>query len=293
MNKTLANLINNGALPKDVSTVVDLVRIPNTNFLIGGLNMVYGLSGSGKSWQVASAFTEDCDSFYLDTDGTNGKAFASHCEAHDVGYIKEDTIRKVAGSSFIARCETLIELIAKAADPDKHTVIVLDSLTSIGEGTRINNAEDISPKLYSLNNLAAKLGICLVLIDHATRTDFGFKLEGNEEGKKRATVTTNRYEPSAPNKPEEGGVLTCERARGNADGLKVGVTQAFGTVHTLNDAIAFIQKKGNSSITQTEFSRLTKHSRDLWVREFRGELFDITSTNNKTTLTLKQTEKDK
>jgi len=56
---------------------------------------------------------------------------------------------------------------------------------------------------------------------------------------------------------------------------------------TLKDASLWIRKKfpklTTSTITASEFTKATKHSKDLWVRRFKDELFD-TEVQGRTTL---------
>ncbi len=273
----------NSVLPNGYDEVEDLTRIGNTPFLYNGLNMLYGIEGSGKSWQTASSLKEIDDVVYIDTDGSNGKMFVNHCRANGVAYIKNDTVEKMDGKTIVIKIKTLIDLILSKREEGTKPIFVLDSLTSIMEGAEINNAEKIAPVLYSFNNYANTNGITIIIIDHSTRNsdhEDGFKLEGNEGGKKRTTVTTSKYLPINPLRPEKGGVFKCERARGNTGGLRVGDTIEVMSI-TADDAIEWFKSEDNSSrnkfltdeFTRTQFTKITEHHRDRWIRQFRDDIF--------------------
>ncbi len=271
-------------LPGGYNEVEDLERIGTTPFIHNGLNLVYGIEGSGKSWQVASSLKGIDDVVYIDTDGSNGKAFVNHCQAHNVHYIKNAVVESMTGKSIADKVNHLIAIITeKAKKEGSNPVFILDSLTSIMEGAEINNAEKIAPVLYKINNYANTNGICIIIIDHATKNNDhqdGFKLEGNAGGKKRTTVATHKYIPINPLRPEKGGIFKCEKARGNTGGLKVGDTIEVMSI-TANDAIDWFKSEDNPNrnkfltdeFTKSEFTKITNHHRDRWIRQFRDDIF--------------------
>ena len=58
MNTATQTLIAKlNGLVTDVNTVIDLTPVNGTHLLYGGLNLVYGVDGSGKSWQTAQLIT--------------------------------------------------------------------------------------------------------------------------------------------------------------------------------------------------------------------------------------------
>jgi len=267
---------------QDSSEVTDLEAVSGTNFLFGGLNLIYGVDGSGKSWQVSAAIKDsEANNFYIDTDGSNGKLFVDHCLRNNVHYISADTVDEQEEKAIIEKVKKVITLISITMTERKN-VIVIDSLTSIAEGLGINNAEDISTPLYSLNTLAAKHGVALILIDHATERPTlpdGFKLEGNAGAKRRTTVTVNKYLPIEKKNVAKGGIFTCERVRGNSSGIVMGHPHIVAAI-TIEDAVAFMLKKCpaivTTGITKTEATVTTKHPRDIWVRDFFKDIFNDT-----------------
>ena len=189
------------------------------------------------------------------------------------------------------------------ADSGKSTkpIFILDSFSSMTDGVNINNSEDIAPVLYSFNRVAEEHNICLILIDHATRNidrKDGFKLEGNEGGKKRTTVTVNKYLPYDSKKPELGGLFLCERARGNLSGLKIGNKRDVPSIN-ISNALDWLKKRYPDSlkdkISQTEFTTKTKNVNDKWVRDFQDKLFNQSlegvGIKEKTMLSLKKEHK--
>jgi hypothetical protein len=282
-------------LPDGYNNVSDLKIVEGTNFLYGGLNLVYGVDGTGKSWQIAKCFTSEA--VYIDTDGSNGSAFKEHCEQHQVHYINNDTVEtmEISGTqnpTIIMKVLGLIELIK--TNNTEQSIFIVDSLSSINEGGNINNSEDISPIMYTMNNFAEKFNIAIILIDHATEgKDYqdGFKLEGNAGAKRRSTVTVNRYLPHSKPYPELGGTFVCERARGNQDGLSKGSTVVIHSV-TIKDAKEWIICKfpellKGKTITSSDFTKATKHNKDLWIREYRDSIFELSVDKRTTYLTLK------
>jgi len=287
------NDILSGILPTGYDEVIDLERIGETNFLYGGLNLLYGLEGSGKSWQTVIALKDIQDVVYLDCDGSNGKLFVDHCTENNLHYVKQSVVEQVKAKDMVHKVLSLILQILNANrknQVDFRPVFIIDSLTSIGEGQEINNAEKIGPLMYLLNNHSANNNYGMILIDHATELRdrgmvLGFKLEGNQGAKKRASVTTNRYVASNTNEPQNGGVFICERARGNADELTKGTEHKLNTA---NKAIAlkWINDKkpewlNGDVITKTTVSRATKNTKDKWVRDFIDVIFKTTTEEGK------------
>ena len=300
------NDILSGILPAGYDEVTDLDRIGQTNFLYGGLNLLYGLDGTGKSWQTPVALKDVEDVIYLDCDGSNGSLFVKHCKDNNVHYVKQEIIESLPDKDGNAVNNTLLQQVFRVINKivsinrkdnkEFRPVFIVDSLTSIGEGQEINNAEKIAPLLYELNNDASSKNYGLILIDHATEIKEngytkGFKLEGNAGGKRRTTVTVNRYEPLYSAEPALGGTFTCERARGNADGLSIGNQHSVGE-NTLQKAYTWIKNtKINwiaNAITQSEFTAATKHSKDNWIRKYKDELFISYKADRTTMLKLKE-----
>lgn len=283
-------LKNLKGLPTGYNKVSDLKLVEGTNFLYGGLNLVYGIDGSGKSWQLAMSFASEA--VYIDTDGSNGSAFLDHCTTNEVHYINSDTVETFKGTTTISRILELIEAIVN--ENPEQLIFIIDSLSSINEGGNINNSEDISPIMYVMNNFAEKHGISLILVDHATENkEFpdGFKLEGNSGSKRRTTVTVNRYVSHNKAYPSLGGSFICERARGNKDGLSKG---SVITIHpaSLSDSRTWVTNRfpkllTGESITATDLTKVTKNKKDLWIRRYKAELFTESIANRTTHLKLK------
>ncbi len=287
--------------PTGYGKVTDLERVGNTNFLYGGLNLVYGLEGSGKSWQIVASDFGSNEVLYLDTDGANGSMFVEHCENHNVHYVDSNTIMNL-NKAFIdnyneqrdknykhdklTTFQKVFMLLVSLVDRYKAVhgesvkpIFIIDSFSSMSEGAKINNSEDISYLLYQFSRVAEELNICLILIDHATRNserDHKFKLEGNEGGKKRTTVTVNKYLQNDPNKPELGGSFLCERARGNLSGLKIGDLAKVSSVNVSN-ALDWLKDRFpealEGEISKSDFTKKTKNEKDRWVKDFIDELF--------------------
>jgi len=296
-------------LPEGYNQVKDLIGIGETNFLCGGLNIFYGMDGSGKSWQIVKAL--GCENnnvrntVYLDTDGSNGLKFVKHCNKYGIEYISSDAIHNYPdGEDIFFKVLFLIRAITtsyKSQNKPYPPVFVIDSLSSIGEGREINNSEKISPLLYEINGIAEKHNICIILIDHATELWHkgelvGFKLEGNASAKRRTTVTVNRYEPIDETQPHLGGTIICERARGNNCGLSVGDVQEVLNEQKNSSLEWIIEKRPDwlikKEITKTEFSRATKHKKDLWVRKYASQIFDEVKKGKTTYFILKENYKN-
>ncbi len=300
-------------IPKDYDKVSDLKKVGDTNFLYGGLNLVYGLDGSGKSWQVVRNDFQNEDVFYIDTDGSNGSLFVKHCKDNGVNYIKHDVFDHIAKylneehntkSGEYSFVTLIMELIRKIITVNRNKyadfkpVFIVDSMTSVLEGLNINNAQDISPPLYGFNRYADKDNYCLIIIDHATRIrdavgEDDFKLEGNSGAKKRTTVTINKYVAHNYSKPELGGSFICQRARGNDGGLSLGKKIHINN-STLASAVAWFNSTDsrkhaiNNKISATEFGDLTKHDNSRWIKDYRYQIFDESIVGKKTVLEMKE-----
>jgi len=230
--KILVNVFGDG-----FDEVEPLEQVGKTPFFYGSLGIAYGVEGSGKSWQLAKLLgTKTEDSVlvvYLDTDGANGKKFSEHCKNNKTSYVDFNKLKGIPLSngkmlsqssmrkkSRLKLVELFISAIARRLKKTKKKlVVVVDSLSSIGEGQAINQAQDISPVLYKLDLLGQDTGASIIVIDHTTvkLDDNGdmtsFKLEGNAGAKRRTTTSTVRYEPKHTDSPQDGGVFTVERSR--------------------------------------------------------------------------------
>jgi len=288
-------------LPKAYATreIIETKLVPNTPFQYGAVNIVYGLSSTGKSWQLAALLGKaNVECAYIDVDGNNGKDLDDHCAKFDIPrydledpilseYIKKDL--KCTSKSLLDIAATLMTHLA--TNPATEIVFVLDSLTALGEGQEINNAEKIAPLIYKIGALAKKLNCSIILVDHATPIRdphtgqaLTFKLEGNAEGKKRAVNCLCRYEALNINKPEMGGTFVVEKARGN-HGIKIGAKYVISNSVSVTDAKGWFKPGKYKDMTKTEFSRLTKHH--TWVREFQDKLFNIELVGKVTHLKVK------
>jgi predicted ATP-dependent serine protease len=70
---TIQDILNSD-YPETQTELSDLYRIGDTTFLYNTLNIIYGLEGSGKSWQVSKALGQaekDAEVLYIDADGSN------------------------------------------------------------------------------------------------------------------------------------------------------------------------------------------------------------------------------
>ena len=280
---------------EDHDVVKPLERVTGTTFIYGGLNLVYGVEGAGKSHQLVKLLSKVAKTnyvIYFDTDGANGKNFVNHCRSNNVHYMKQETIipyLKDETSTLLDASLRAIETLIKrkrGKNPDSKIVIVLDSFMSMAGGQEINNAEKVAPILYKLNHHAEKLDYCLIVVDHATKTFskdgkvHGFKLEGNEQGKLRTTVTASKYTPFSYSNPQKGGTFELVRTRGDRDGSETlievkGVETNTQPVNKKDRLVEWLKSKKpkwlEEGMTQRELTRATQTSK--WVKESIGELF--------------------
>lgn len=221
-------LIN--SLGEDYDRVKNLDRVTDTNFIYGGLNLVYGLTGVGKSYQLVTALSKaslSVPTAYFETDIGSCVRFTDHCASNDVMYVSRVALLKYREGNY--KTSTLLDatlnLIAttiedlRAYDRDCRPIFVFDSISSMCEGQDINNYENTYTLFHKLNKHASTLNYCLIIIDNAVRLynangeEHGFKLEGKAELKKQATITTSRYTPISYRKPEKGGYFTLEKTK--------------------------------------------------------------------------------
>ncbi len=285
------------------STTQELYRVKDAPFFYGALNIVYGIDGQGKSWQTAKLIGgagSDVLKIYLDADGSNGRKFVKWCNQNDVEYVGMD--HNLLGDkewdkySMLQKVSETIKHICKNEVSNKKQVIfVLDSLTAMGEGQEINNAEKIAPLLYSINKLCKEFGCAIILIDHATiirdKGQFvSFKLEGSEGGKRRATASVCRFEAMDYMNPQKGGTFTVDRSR-DVECFKVGSTFTVLNEVDIKEAVKWVKEKFQedafSDIKKSEFTKKSQHDRDKWVRKFIDDLFIITIVGRTTTYKMK------
>ncbi len=278
------NRLLDGIMPDGYRTIIPLKRVGLTPFMFGSLGLIYGMDGSGKSYQTAKLLKEagkNVVKVFIDADGSTGKTFADWCDTNGVELIIMSHL-KMDVDGFDKMCmlkkvRSTIEFISDRIK-DKKIIFVLDSLTAIGEGQKINNAEDISPLFYKINDTAKHTGNAIVLIDHATPirdttgAEVNFRLEGNATAKRRPTSSVVRYEPAKRDEPKLGGTFTVERSR--SDEINIKDTFVIENGLDLNMAIEWVKAHLSEKFTQGQFSKATQNTKDKWVRQFKDEMFD-------------------
>lgn len=285
-------------LCKGFDDLKNLENISNTPFFYGGLNIVYGKAGSGKSWQLAKLISKTNDEaiiVYLDSDGSNGGKFVNHCKSNNIIYasIGKELIKDIEWNSLSNLKKVIVAMNKIHSRINCRIIFIIDSLSSILEGADINNSQNISPILYKLNNKAEELDCSIVIVDHSTnKTDLrdgkivDFKIEGNESAKLRATCSVCKYIPFDYNSPDIGGKFIVERSR---DQDLVKKSSEYNVENIDPNLIAyewFKEKIGFDEITKSTLTSKTKNKKDLWLRDYIKKMFTSSQDGNKTTMKL-------
>ncbi|RLF63557.1 MAG: hypothetical protein DRN30_06410 [Thermoplasmata archaeon] len=277
-------------------SIVDLVQIGETPFLYNGLNIFYGRESSGKSWQSPVALRDvQVEKVYIDADGSNGSKFKQHCIDNGFSYIPMSKVLDNLPANISIKeavVAVITDLTVAMSKHNERVVFIVDNPSAISEGMNINNSQDISPLLYEFNGLCETLNTTIILIDHSTDTRGsngqvnGFKLEGNAGAKRRATVTTVRYDPLNTDAPWEGGTLTNERARGNTTNLKKGDFQVVANNNTAKLALDFLKEKCGKVFSKSDLTNATRNTKDKWIRTFIDDIATTEVEGRSTTYTL-------
>jgi len=272
----------------------EAVRINNLPCYVGSITWIHGLSGTGKSYQTAELVGSDINEndlvIYFDGEAGNGKIFKEFVENKGIVYAK---------STNVSLSDILTSLIkTRERFSEKNVIFIIDSFSSIFRFTEINNSEKFVSKMYEFSSFVEKHNLSCIIIDHSTRTnemlsDKKFKLEGNEEGKKRIANVVLRYEPTDYKKPQHGGSFIVEKSRDITlqIGGKITVSSKIALLNQIRDHIVEINEKTYNfdlqKIKKSDLTRnLLKHKQEY--KEYIYELFDVISNGRPEILKLKQ-----
>ena len=266
-------------LSKEYFVAKDYKRIGKLPYATNSLSLVHAPQGYGKSYAVASQLGQELEAevvVYLDFD-YNSRILQQHCYKRNIEYVN-----MTAGED-----DSYVELYNVLKIIPKGAVVIVDSLASVfPANVDINNSASVATHMYKLSGMAVTSDLSIILIDHSTKQrdiktgKTGFKIEGSESGKLKAVAMALSYSPKEIKNPEKGGIFTVEKSR--LEGIRTGDSFSLGVQKTLEDAKKFI--KGRGAITQTEFSVITKNSRDLWIRDFKLAMYTEHKDGNVTVL---------
>lgn len=162
-------------LEEDHTKVKCIEKLEGTDFIYGGLNLIKGFTEVDKAYQLVKLLgesSENVDITYLDADEAKDENFVKHCDSNCVFYATRMTASLYCKENTATWLDAILDMIetfiedTKKDEPDCKLVLVLDSMSSIGEGQEIKNDENVSPLLYKLSHHAQELDYCLILIDH-------------------------------------------------------------------------------------------------------------------------------
>jgi len=271
------------ALPSGYNSAEYFTQLGDTPFAANALNLVFAPQGAGKSYATVNmcGLNPEMERIaYLDFD-ENSASFRDHCNSQNVeyvnmSYIGKPNLKAKKDSKWpIELPERLLTVILALRAGD---TVIIDSLSSmVPEMDSMNT--NVSKYMYSLASIAKKYKLCIVVIDHATiiRDKLGkevdFKIEGSQSGKLKATAAACRYDAAKQLDKKAGGTFTVVRSR--LDTVNVQQQFKIGKTRTVSDAIAFlVSRKLDKDITQSDFTKATCNTRDLWVRGFVGIIYE-------------------
>jgi len=252
-----------GLLSKGYDRVNEMSRVGFTNFVYGGLNVVHGEDGIGKSYQIVSCFPEIDDVIYFDVEDTASKAFVKHCESNGVHFVSKRAVEdECQGKDLSERIMTLVKGVViqnRSDNPDFRPVIILDSLTLTVP------KEDTVSLMYRLNSHAREYNYSSILIDNDLSKD------------RRGAITISRYEPMSSYNYALGGTYTLEKIKDETSELELG--REF-TVSNMNvgTALTWIKEYHpdwlTKSFPRSEMNEATKKPKDRWVRKYILSIFN-------------------
>ena len=193
-------------------------RVGKSPLLDDGLNLIYAPQGYGKSFTaIAIAKETGLPSVYFDLE-SNGQLFVSHCEKYNVKYVYAGDLSEP------------LKDIKKVVQEIRHrygkAFIIIDSYSDLFPHADLTLPSDSQKALGSLNKFFMRtVEMPLLLLDHATETENGYKIEGNKSGKFKKTQVVLRLDKIDHNL-DNGTYVVVERSRDH-DLLKVGHKQIY------------------------------------------------------------------
>ncbi len=199
------------------TTAQEHKQMGDTPLLSNGLNLLYSPSGYGKSYtSVEMAAKSGVPVKYIDLE-RNSQDFVNHCRKYGVEYLCIHSVFDMPLISFEdghasyvidrsteyklkKRCEDELQAIESimaveaSADGFKGAVFILDSFSDIYQGMEQSSPIEVQNFMKYLHFIAIRYGITLLVIDHATKTEKSFKIEGNESAKRKKACMVLRLE---------------------------------------------------------------------------------------------------
>jgi len=173
------------------------------------LHLFYAPSGYNKSFTVAALVADiDKDKFYLDFEH-NPTSLKEHCEKNGITYVTPPNTM-----------EELEMLLQSEADMS-NALLIFDSFSNLIEDGN-NDTTDTSRIVKMMHKLCTDYGATIIFIDHATIIDkkdenakWNFKVEGNEQGKKKPCELLYMVQPKSMSKEnwKDGVLLKCKKSR--------------------------------------------------------------------------------
>ena len=228
--------------------------------------MFYGAPKKGKTRTIIESFSGS-EYVFLDFD-RNYKITADKIEQSGALYFN--------GSNAY---DVLIQLMNGKAS---NGIFVIDALNSVipflcSYWNKKNEDKDsINPTMVGVDDSETKKFFNNVIypmsennnsiniIHHTTENNTGTKMAGNKASWMSLFDFTYKLDGTVSD-PE----FILESGRLPMAPKKIGLKNSS------DKAYEFIVKKGKTTITKSEFTKLTKHDKDKWVRDFVDDIFDI------------------
>jgi len=190
------------------------------------LHLIHAPSAYGKSSTVIKLAGEaiagtDMRALYMDFElNPTGGNHTLDTLCNENGVIYVPSTNEVDGDDD-SKYYNALETIIKSKKSLKDTIIIFDSFSSLIVAGN-NDATDTKDVMKQLAKLISKMGATVVVIEHSTKgeksriddtnTNWDFKLEGNESGKKKLSDFTYKVQPLDGN-IRNGVVMKVEKTR--------------------------------------------------------------------------------
>lgn len=260
-------------------------RVGTAPLLDNGLNLIYAPQGYGKSFTAVSIAKETgLPSVYFDLE-SNGSMFVDHCKKNNVKYVYLGDV--------IHPLEVIKNLVREIYERYGKAFIIIDSFSDLFPHDDLTMPKASQMALGALNKFFMRqVEMPILLLDHATETDKGYKIEGNKSGKFKKTQVVLRLD-KIDGDIDNGTFVIVERSRDH-EVLKLNHRQVYPRSDYLKVKLERLiaDKKLPEEFTSKDLEECTSgNDRSLW-RAMREEIATSCKDGRRELWTLKRESDD-
>jgi hypothetical protein len=256
-------------------------RVGDAPILDNGLNLLYAPQGYGKSYTaILIAKQTKLPTVYFDME-SNGSNFVTYCQKNHIEYVYVgDTDDSLS---------TIKDLTLEIKKEHGKAFIIIDSYSDLFPSDELMMPTVTQKALGSLNKFFMRVAqMPVLLLDHATESEGGYKIEGNKSGKFKKTLAVLRLDKIGGN-IENGTFITVERSRDH-DALELSHRENYLRNNYLEDKLFNLIKTGKlqEKFTAKDLEKcISGDDRALW-RSIQKEIATSHKEGRKTIWTLKR-----